>query len=320
VSVEALRQALGDKVLVDEPMARHTTIRVGGPADLFARASTLTELSYLVGLAGQHEVPFFILGHGSNILVADQGIRGLVIANVAQGYELGENGSTGLAADSALLYAESGASLPSLAYLMARQGWAGLEWAIGIPGSVGGAVVNNVGAHDGCLADVLRRVSVLDQAGEIRQLAVGELGLGYRTSRFKVAGGSGATSGGSTSPGRAEIILSAEFVLHRDSASRLIALMQEYTAQRRRTQPTEPGVGSIFKNPPGDYAGRLIEQAGLKGTCIGDAMISPVHANFFVNVGRTRAAEVWALIELARARVREKFGVELELEIELVGE
>ncbi|HID88002.1 MAG TPA: UDP-N-acetylmuramate dehydrogenase [Anaerolineae bacterium] len=300
---EALKEGLDDPVLLKEPMAHHTSFRIGGPADLFVRAGTIERLCQWVRLARQHGVPTFILGHGTNILVSDRGIRGLVIQNDCQAYELREEATN----PEAILHAEGGASLPGLAFLMAEMGWAGLEWAIGIPGSVGSAVVNNAGAHGGCVADVLRRVTILTEEGEIAELPAHQLALGYRTSRFKGQGGR-------------EVVLAAEFALHREPVEDLAARMAEYTEFRRRTQPAEPSVGSIFKNPPGDFAGRLIEQAGLKGRRIGGAEISPVHANFIVNRGGARAADVLALIELARRTVRERFGVELELEIELVGE
>jgi UDP-N-acetylmuramate dehydrogenase len=301
---EALKEGLDDPVLVNEPLARHTSFRIGGPADLFVKAGTIERFCEWVRLARRHGVPTFILGHGTNILVSDQGLQGLVIQNNCQAYELQETGSTN---PEAILYAEGGASMPGLAFLIANMGWAGLEWAIGIPGSVGSAVVNNAGAHGGCVADVLRRVTILTEEGEIAELPANQLALGYRTSRFKGQRGR-------------EVVLAAEFALHREPVEDLKARMAQYTEFRRRTQPAGSSVGSIFKNPPGDFAGRLIEEAGLKGRQVGGAEISPLHANFIVNRGGARAADVLALIELARQTVRERFGVELELEIELVGE
>ncbi|MFQ6058906.1 MAG: UDP-N-acetylmuramate dehydrogenase [Anaerolineae bacterium] len=309
---EALKEGLGDQVFVNEPMARHTSFRIGGPADLFVKAGTIEGLCRWVRLARRHAVPYFILGHGTNILVADRGIRGLVIQNDCQAYELreveaGNAENFGGLSRTAILYAEGGASLPGLAFLMARMGWAGLEWAIGIPSSISSAVVNNAGAHGWSMADVLQRVTILTEEGEIAELPVHQLALGYRTSRFKGQGGR-------------EVVLDAEFALHREPVEVLTARMAQYADFRRRTQPSEPSVGSIFRNPPGDFAGRLIDQAGLKGRRVGQAEISPVHANFIVNHGGARAVDVQALIELARRTVWERFGVELELEIELVGE
>lgn len=295
-----LRAKLDAVARVNEPLAPRTTFRIGGPADLLVEARTIPELIRLVRLARQSSVPVFILGNGSNILVRDEGIRGLVIENhCAQTWlDVSEQGK-------AILHAESGASLPGVANRMARQGWYGLDWAIGVPGTVGGAVVGNAGAHGSCVADNLLTVSILDANGDVRELHKADLAFDYRTSRFKRTKG--------------EIILHADFELTRDDPQVCVARMNEHTEHRRRTQPTDASVGSMFKNLSGNYAGRLIEQAGLKGTRVGNIEVSSVHANFFVNHGGATASEVLQLIELVRARVREKFGVELELEIEIVG-
>ncbi len=303
-----LSAALGARVRLDEPLAPHTTFRAGGPADLFVEAKTISEVVEFVRLARQHGVPVFILGNGSNILVRDGGIRGLVIENHCNEFALDLKNP-----ERALLMAESGASLPGIANRLARQGWSGLEWAIGVPGTVGGAVVGNAGAHGGAIADNVITVSILDAAGARQQLPKTECAFGYRTSRFKRSKG--------------EIVLSAEFEMRRDDPQACIARMNAYTEHRRRTQPTEASVGSMFKNPPGDpsaplrasSAGRLIEQAGLKGTRVGNVEVSRVHANFFVNLGGGTASQVLALVEVVRKKVKEEFGIELELEIEVVG-
>lgn len=296
-----LRLALAGAARENEPLARHTTFRIGGPADLWVEAKQISELVDWVGLARQNAVPVFILGNGSNVLVLDKGIRGLVIENHCDGFELKV-----VHPDRAILHAESGASLPLVANRLARQGWSGLEWAIGVPGTIGGAVVGNAGAHGSSLADCLLVAAVLDLNGTVHELSKAELGLGYRQSRFKRL--------------RREIILTADFELNRADSQECIARMNEYTAHRRRTQPTDASVGSMFKNPPGDFAGRLIEQSGLKGTRVGNVEVSPVHANFFVNHGGATARDVMELIETVRRRVQAKFRVELELEIEIVGE
>jgi UDP-N-acetylmuramate dehydrogenase len=296
-----LRTALGGRVRVDEPLALHTTFRIGGPPDLFVEAETLSELVEFTRLARQHRVPVFVLGNGSNLLVLDGGIRGLVIENHCDDFSLNVTNT-----EQAVLHAESGASLPGVANRLARQGWSGLEWAIGVPGTIGAAVVGNAGAHGGCIADNLLTVTILDAEGAIRELPKAELAFDYRQSRFKRS--------------KREIILSADFAMKRDDPQACIARMNAYTEHRRRTQPTEPSVGSIFKNPPGGFAGRLIEQAGLKGTRVGNVEVSCVHGNFFVNHGGSTSADVIHLIETVRNRVREKFGVELELEIEVAGE
>ncbi len=299
--VTELDQALSGQAKRNEPLARHTTFRIGGPADLFVQAQTVDELVKLVELARQHHTPFLILGNGSNVLVMDGGIRGLVIENRCDHYQLDI-----LDDRCAVLKAESGVPLPGLANRLARQGWAGLEWAIGVPGTIGGAVIGNAGAHGGCIADTLQRVTVLDEAGDRRELPKSDLELSYRSSRFKQE--------------RNAVILSAEFELIHSDPAHLIARMSAFAEQRRRTQPTDPTIGSMFKNPPGDYAGRLIEQAGLKGKRIGNVEISPVHANFFVNLGGASANDVLQLVEIVRGQVLEHSGVKLELEIQIVGE
>jgi UDP-N-acetylmuramate dehydrogenase len=299
--IDELRATLGPRVRADEPLARRTTLRVGGPADLFIEAKTISELVEFVQLAREHNVPFFILGNGSNILVLDGGICGLVIENHCDNISLDVTNT-----ERAVLSSESGASLPGVANRLARQGWSGLEWAIGVPGTVGGAVVGNAGAHGSSIADNLLNLSVLDAEGVTRWLPKTECAFDYRKSRFKQA--------------KREIVLSAEFEMTRDEPQACIARMNSYVEHRRRTQPTDPSVGSMFKNPSGDYAGRLIEQAGLKGTRVGNVEVSRVHANFFVNLGGANASDVMQLVEIVRGKVRDKYGIGLELEIEIIGE
>jgi len=222
-----------------------------------------------------------------------------------------ENGGQGICfEDDVVLYAESGALLRDLAHESARRGLGGLEWAVGVPGSVGGGVVGNAGAYDCYIDDVMRKATVLTAGGTVRELSAAEMGFGYRTSRFK----------GQMGQGEQEVILSAEFVLRPEPAQALAGKMAYYTRRREASQPTEPSAGSVFKRTEQYPAGFLIEQAGLKGMRIGGAQISPKHANFIVNLGGARAADVKALIDLVQEQVREQFGAELELEIELVGE
>lgn len=298
-SLDEIIAILGNKVLVNEPMALHTSLRIGGPADLYAVATSAQELAELTSLAREHDVPYLIIGRGTNILVADRGIRGLVIENTLQvtGYKLQEDG--------AILHAESGALLSDLARESARRGLGGLEWAVGIPGSVGGAIVGNAGAYGSYIGDVVRRATVLTADGAMRELSTEELGFGYRASRFKAAS--------------SEVILSTEVALHPEPVEVLAERMADYTRRREASQPTEPSAGSVFKRTEQYPAGFLIEQAGLKGKRFVDAQISPKHANFIVNLGGAKASDVKALIELARERVWAQFGEELELEIELVG-
>lgn len=296
-----ITRKLGDGIRCNEPMSLHTSFHIGGPADLYAVATNAHELVELVSLARKHDIPYFIIGRATNILVADKGIRGLVI----------ENGGQEICfEDDVVLYTESGALLENLARESARRGLGGLEWAVGIPGSAGGAIVGNAGAYGGYISDVARKVTVLTTDGTVQELSAKEIGFAYRTSRFK----------GQAAKGEQEVILAAELMLRPETAQILAEKMADYTRRRAESQPTEPSAGSIFKRTEQYPAGFLIEQAGLKGTRIGGAQISPKHANFFVNLGGARAADVKALIDLAREQVWKQFGQQLELEIELVGE
>jgi len=287
----------------DELLARHTTFGIGGPAEAYVVADSAEALRRLLAVCQRGGVPFFVLGSGSNILVGDGGIRGVTIENRAAAVEGPRTNGQG-----ALVRAESGASFAALARSLARQGCAGLEWAGGIPGTVGGAVVYNAGAYGGCLADVLRSVTVADGEGQEEVIAAGDLDLSYRGSAFV----RGLLAG--------RVVLWAEFGLRSGSAEELTARVRDLDAQRLAAQPRGRNAGSIFKNTPEYPAWQIIDQVGLRGYRIGDAQVSPKHANFFINAGRARASDVKALIELARGRVRERFGVELELEIAMVGE
>ena len=293
--------ALGP-VREEEPLARHTTFGIGGPADAYLVAGSPEALAQALALCHRYQTPFFVLGSGSNILVGDLGIRGVTIENRATQVEGPQPDG-----DGALLQAASGASLAALARSLARQGWAGLEWAGGIPGTVGGAVVYNAGAYGGCLADVLLSARIANSTGEHEVLAA-DLELVYR--------GSALTRG--LLEGKA--VLSATFRLLRGDAARLVERVSDLDRRRLAAQPRGRNAGSIFKNTPEHPAWWLIDQAGLRGHRIGDAVISPKHANFFVNAGRARAADVKALIDLARERVMARFGLDLDLEVALVGE
>lgn len=296
---QAEEEGLGGRALVDEPLARHTSYRIGGPADLYVVVRREEDLLGWLTLARRQRVSYFVMGRGTNLLVADQGMRGIVIENRCRGVR-SLTRSEGI-----LLQVQAGGSLSSLARRTAKEGLGGLEWAVGIPGTVGGAIVNNAGAYGGSIAQRLQRVTLLDNQGVLRRMAVSELELGYRTSRFK---------------GESSVILSADFALQAESADLLSERVASCERERRKSQPKEPSAGSVFKNPGGEYAGRFIEKAGLKGDRIGDAQISPLHANYIVNLGQARASDVAALVRLVRERVWQKHGTLLELEIELVGD
>lgn len=287
----------------DEPLAAYTVWRIGGPADLAVIADGAETLRQAVMLAWKWEVPCRVLGGGSNVLISDAGVDGLVVANRVGSIEF----------DGSRAWAESGATFAALARQCAERGLAGLEWAAGIPGTVGGAVVGNAGAWGGDVASVLRQATILEPSGEVSAWPVKRLAYGYRSSALKQPGAGDA--GGNPQA----IVLAAEFSLKRSEAQAVKARLAEIAARRRASQPPGASCGSVFKNPPSDYAGRLIEAAGLKGHQIGSARISPVHANFFLNVGQATAADVKGLITLAREKVRSQFGIELDLEIELVG-
>ena len=298
-------RALGASAAVrlDEPVARHTTFGIGGPADCYAVAATEDQLLSLTDIALRRGVPYFVLGSGSNILVGDDGIRGLVIENRYTHCDE----PVPQASDSFCLRAASGASFAALARRLAQAGLSGLEWACGIPGTLGGAVVYNAGAYGGCLADVLLGVRVAN-GGRPTDIAASELALGYRGSAFT----RGILAG--------KLVLSADLILHRGDPAALTQRVAELDARRLAAQPRGRNAGSIFRNTPEHPAWWLIDQVGLRGHRIGDAEISTRHTNFFVNHGRARAADVVALMDLAQQRVQERFGIRLEAEVALVGE
>lgn len=289
---------------VKEPLSRYTTARVGGPADLLIEARTTDELLALLQRADAIGMPCHVLGSGANVLVSDLGVRGLVIVNRAR--EIRWKALDG----NARVETDSGVALITLARECVERGLGGLEWAIGVPGTVGGAVVGNAGAHGSdvnanlVMARVLRRGALAPEWWTKRQL-----GFGYRASALKLY-----------QPAERPIVLTALFDLKHDNRANLERRAGEYNDRRRATQPPGATLGSMFKNPPGDFAGRLIEAAGLKGHRQGQAQISEKHANFFVNTGSAAASDVKALIDLAQAEVLKQFSVQLELEVELLGD
>ncbi|MBI1802731.1 MAG: UDP-N-acetylmuramate dehydrogenase [Chloroflexi bacterium] len=294
-----LTSLIGAPVKAGERLARHCSWRVGGPAEYFVAAKTVEVLKRAVQVARAVALPYRVIGRGTNILFADAGVRGLLIVTACDHHRLT------VQSDAVTLYADAGASLPLLANTLAKQGWAGLEWAVGIPSAMGSAIVNNAGAHGSCIADVIQQARIIDGEGREITLTASEMQFAYRQSRFK---------------GSREVILSAEFLLKRDSLEAVGERLRRFNDYRRATQPSDPSAGSVFKNPPGYYAGALIEAAGLKGAQVGGAMVSPVHANFFVNTGAASAHDLLRLIRLAQERVAERSGVRLEPEIEFVGE
>jgi UDP-N-acetylmuramate dehydrogenase len=296
--------AFGDRLNRSVSLARYTAARIGGAADWLLVVETVEQLSDAVIRLWGMDIPFMVLGSGSNILVSDFGVRQWVFLNKARqiNFDLDQKPP--------IVMAESGANFGLLARQCAQRGLSGLEWAAGIPGTVGGAVFGNAGAHGADVAESIQMAKILHRTKQgvvLENWHSGNLRFEYRASKLK------------REPGDA-VILAAQFQLEHGDPDKIQAKMDEYTAYRRSTQPPGASMGSIFKNPPGDYAGRLIEAAGLKGTRIGGAQISPVHANFIINDEGASASDVHELIRLVQEGILKKFGVELELEIELVGE
>lgn len=287
-----------------EPMGRHTSWRAGGAARYYAEPASPDEARALAAWARQQGLPLVWAGRGTNTLVRDEGFPGLIAAYRAQGWRLEDAG------DEALLRVEAGAPMAGLARRVGAMGWAGLAWAEGLPGTVGGAVVGNAGCYGGDVAGVLHSAELL--IGEaIETWPVERLEYGYRTSVLKRAEGPGAAG---TSP----LVVAASFELLWGDPAEIAADMAAIAAQRKGKTPAGSSCGSVFKNPPGQSAGRLIEAAGLKGRTAGEAVISPVHANYIVNTGGATAADILALIDLARAEVRRQFGIALELEVRVL--
>jgi UDP-N-acetylmuramate dehydrogenase len=301
-----LTYATGLAVEQDVPLGPYTSLKIGGPADFFVRARDERELSRCLSAAHRLGVPWLLLGGGSNVLVADRGLRGLAIKVEAPPGQRNRGAVLEETADAVRLRCPTGVLSAGLARWTAGLGWEGFEWACGIPGSVGGAAAGNAGAYDGDMARTVERVLAWLPEGE-RELAGAEMDWAYRSSRFKRSPRPGA-------------ILSVDLRLRPGSREAAVAKIEAYERQRREKQPTERSCGSVFKNPAGDYAGRLIEAAGLKGTSVGGAQISLKHGNFFVNRGGARAADVVALVRRARERVETAEGVRLETEILLAGD
>lgn len=284
------------KIIKNEPMKNHTSFKIGGMADEFCTASSKEEIAELINYANEKSIPYFIMGNGSNILVSDKGIRGLVIkiSGDFSGYEISGN----------VIKAESGALLSTLAKAAQKSGLSGMEFAGGIPGTLGGAVYMNAGAYGGEMSGIVKSVTYLKN-GEIKKIEDG-FGFGYRRSIFADLGA---------------VILEAELELKNGNPEEIKAKMEDYKTRRTEKQPLSmPSAGSVFKRPEGHFAGRLIEDAGLKGFQIGGAKVSEKHSGFIVNTGGATAKDVLALIRYIQKTVKEKFDVELETEVKIVGE
>lgn len=307
LTLTELNRAFGDRLQENQPLAKYTSARLGGPADAMLIADSADQLTETVSALWELDVPFMLLGGGSNLLVSDLGVRGVVVLNKANKVIFDE--------EKPAVWAESGKNFGSLSRQAARKGFSGLEWAAGIPGTVGGAVVGNAGAHGGDTAGTLELAEVLHREEGKTSWKAERFNYAYRTSVLKAN-----TTPDQPQPQPQVVVLGASFNLEFGDQEAIQQKLDEFLEFRRRMQPPGASMGSMFKNPPGDYAGRLIEAAGMKGTRLGGAGISDLHANFFVNYGEARAADVYALIQQTHQAVKEKFGVTLELEIEIVGE
>lgn len=333
--VDELKSRFGDRVRLDVPLNLYTSSRLGGPADVLLTARGIDELAEMVVFLWESGVPFIVLGGGSNVLVSDAGFRGVVILNRCRQVKFDAEG------EPPTVWAAAGANLGIVARQAAARGFSGLEWAVGIPGTIGGAVVGNAGAHGGDIASSLVLAEILHRDWQNKSIG-GRLSTDlrinrsnwtpevfqftYRGSLLKAGISMADTSGNGDENGQrvpvqpGAIVLSATLKLQQASQVEVQTRIDQYTRHRRMTQPPGASMGSMFKNPPGDYAGRLIEAAGLKGKRIGGVGISPLHANFFINYGNGTAAEVRELIELTQNTVAEKCGQALELEIQLIGD
>ncbi len=289
---------LADRLSAEVPLARYTAARLGGPAEwLYSARESRAELVAVMRHAHESELPLRVLGGGANVLIADEGLRGLVLINHVQEFEFGE----------ALLRASAGSGLMALSRNCQARGLSGLEWAVSVPGTLGGAVINNAGAHGGDMAGLLRQALLLEADGKLRTMTAAELDYDYRHSSLKVRAD------------RDWLLLEATLALQPDDPARIAARMATFSASRKRSQPPGASLGSIFRNPPGDYAGRLIEASGLKGCRSGAAQVSMLHANFFINPGHATTDDYRRLVNHVQEVVLREQNVRLEPEIELLG-
>jgi UDP-N-acetylmuramate dehydrogenase len=308
--IEMLRDEFGDRLQVNVSLKRYTAARIGGNADVMITAGSSAELEKVSRFLWQEGMPFIILGSGSNVLISDAGVRQVVILNKAKKIVFNQQSLN------PTVWVESGANFGVLARKAATHGLSGLEWAAGIPGTVGGAIYGNAGAHGSDMSDNLWMAKILHLIGTSEDEQHEILQEEWPAERFEFAY---RTSSLKRDPGRV-VVLSAQLKLNRKTPEAVQAKMDEYASLRRGSQPGGASMGSIFKNPTGDYAGRLIEATGLKGRRIGKVEVSEKHANFFINQDSATASDYEALIRLVHKEVLKKQGVNLELEIELLGD
>jgi len=297
--IEACRKFLKpEQLLLDAPMREHTTFEIGGPADCLIKPASMEETQQILRLVKEYDLPLTFVGNGSNMLVSDKGIRGVVV-NFADTFNA-------IQVEGTKMTVGAGALLKDIAEAAAQHSLAGLEFACGIPGSIGGAVFMNAGAYGGETKSVVKAVRAVNRDGEVKTYGLDELELGYRHSIFQTNG---------------EAIVEVELELTPGSEEEIRASIADFTQRRESKQPLEmPSAGSTFKRPEGYFAGTLIDQTGLKGLSVGGAQVSTKHAGFVVNKGGATAADVINLIHEVQKRVKEAHGVELQPEVRLIGE
>ncbi len=294
VSLSDIKNFFRGHIGINEPLAKYTSMRVGGPADYYLEPADKKDLVDIMKYLHANSFPYMMLGRGSNLLVSDDGYRGAAI-NL-------ESGLSGARVDGDLVHVEAGVMIPKFVDFCIQNGFSGVEMLAGIPGTVGGAVVMNAGAHGGELSDHLVDVEVLRQ-GDVQRVKKEAAGFAYRRSGFAE-----------------DVVLGASFRLPKGNKEELAKRRREFIMKRNESQPLElPNSGSMFKNPKNNFAAKVIEQAGLKGKRIGNAQISEKHANFIVNLGGAKASEILQLIELAQRTIYQNAGIMLELEVKLVG-
>lgn len=292
------REFGSDRVLLEEPMKRHTTFRIGGPAEVFVMPGNLEEVQRILEICRTEDLPYFILGNGSNLLVSDKGYQGVVV-------QLYRNFGQ-IRVEDSRIHAQAGALLSGIAAAAREASLTGFEFAGGIPGTLGGAVVMNAGAYGGEMKDVLKEVTVLTPEGRVLTLQADELHMGYRTSVIKEAG---------------YIVLEAVISLEKGDQEEIRSRMQELAGMRTSKQPLSyPSAGSTFKRPEGYFAGKLIMDSGLRGYQVGGAQVSEKHCGFVINTGNATAKDVTTLMSDVQRIVMEKFGVKLEPEVKFLGE
>lgn len=292
-------EGLGCQVLCQEPLSRHTTFRIGGPADYYVMPESVEQVKQVIALCKEQEMPFRVIGNGSNLLCADDGFEGVIIDMVRGLNQCEADAETGM------LTAQAGVLLSALARRAQQAGLTGLEFAAGIPGSVGGALMMNAGAYGGEMKQVVQWARILTLEGEEQVVTLEQLDLSYRHSAIRSHGW---------------VVLEAGFSLQQADAAQIRSTMDDLAARRRDKQPLEfPSAGSTFKRPTGYFAAQLIDETGLKGFTVGGAQVSEKHAGFVINRGGATAADVMALCQAVKEKIFQRVGVELEMEVEKIG-